>query len=330
MNSDRLLCWKCRKTVPYTIYHRERIRTIGNKDYRYQERFGKCDICGEEITVPGLADANESILDSIYRIDNELITVDEINELLQKYNIEKRPLSHVLGMGEHTITRYLEGAVPNRKYSEFLKRMLTYHVEMRKKLEENKARITEAAYKKTDEAISVLEGFSSHESKTELIALYILHMGYEITNLSLQKLLYYVKGFSYLMLGKDIIEEECEAWAYGPVIPYIYEKYKKLGNSVIPDYDVSIEYGRLLSSKEIAVLDHTVNCLGIFNGKVLMELTHKEKPWVEARAGIPAFAPSKNTIKEKTIFEYFEETDRKFNLKTQDGVKLYVQQSGVI
>ena len=31
------------------------------------------------------------------------------------------------------------------------------------------------------------------------------------------------------MLGKDIIEEECEAWAYGPVISYIYDKYKKLG-----------------------------------------------------------------------------------------------------
>ena len=330
MGKNGLLCWKCRKEVPYSVEHRKRIRIIGGKEYSYQESFGKCNICGEEITVPGLADENERILDSIYRIDNNLITVDEIYEILKKYNIEKRPLSHVLGMGEHTISRYIEGAMPSKKYSELLKRVLAYHSAMRKILEENKDNITEGAYKKADEAISALEDYSSHGTKTELIALYIIHKGYDITNLSLQKLLYYVKGFSYLMLGKDIIEEECEAWAYGPVISDIYEKYKKLGNGVIPDYDESIEYQRLLTSEEIKVLDHTVDCLGIFNGKVLMKMTHKESPWIEARAGIPEFAPSKNVISEKAIAQYFEEKDRKYDLKSPEGVKCYIRDLDVI
>lgn len=330
MEKDKLLCWKCHKLVPYSVDRRKRVRTIGGKDYEYQESFGICDICGEEITVPGLADENERILDSIYRIDNNLITVDEIKEILEKYNIEKRPLSHVLGMGEHTISRYLEGAIPSRKYSDLLKRVLAYHSAMRKELENNKAYITETAYRKTDEAISVFETLSSHETKTELIALYIIHKGYEITNLSLQKLLYYVKGFSYLMLGKDIIEEECEAWAYGPVISYIYDKYKKLGNGMIPDYDDAIDYSSLLTHEEIKVLDHTVDCLGIFNGTVLMKMTHKERPWLEARSGIPEFAPSRNVIREKAIFDYFKEIDRKYNLKKSDGVKKYIQELAVI
>ena len=137
--------------------------------------------------------------------------------------------------------------------------------------------------------------------------------------------MYYVKGFSYIMLGKDIIEEECEAWAYGPVISYIYDKYKKLGNSMIPDYDDSIDYNGLLTSEEIKVLDHTVDCLGIFNGKVLMKMTHKERPWMEARAGIPEFAPSRNVIKEKAILDYFVEMDSKYNLKNPEGVKKYIQ-----
>ena len=62
MEKDKLLCWKCHKLVPYSVDRRKRVRTIGGKDYEYQESFGICDICGEEITVPGLADENERIL----------------------------------------------------------------------------------------------------------------------------------------------------------------------------------------------------------------------------------------------------------------------------
>lgn len=330
MKRDELLCWKCRKLVPYSINHRKRVRTIYGKDYEYPERFGQCNICGEEVTVPGLTDENERILDSIYRIDNNLITVDEINEILKKYNIEKRPLSHVLGMGEHTISRYIDGAMPSRKYSDYLRRVLTYHNLMRENLETNKECITNIAYRKADEALSAIETLCSYNTKTELIALYIIHKGYEITNLSLQKILYYTKGFSSIMLGKDIIEEDCEAWAYGPVFPPIYNKYKDLGSSVIIDYDKTIDYTNLLAADERKVLDHVMDCLGIFNGKVLMKMTHKERPWLEARAGIPEFAPSCNIISEDLIISYFEEIDRLYDLKNTDGVKKYIQELGVI
>ena len=330
MRKDGLLCWKCRKVVPYSVIHRKRIRNIGGKDYEYQERFGRCDICGEEITVPGLADENERLVDSIYRADNDLITTDEINEILKKYNIEKRPLSHVLGLGEHTISRYVEGAMPSKKYSDFLKRVLAYHSVMRDKLEENKESITETAYRKTDEALSEIESMCGHDSKIELFALYIIHKGFDVTNLSLQKLLYYVKAFSYIFGGKDIIEDECEAWAYGPVFPDIYDKYKGLGSSVIEDYDKSIDYDSLLSSEERGVLDYVVDCFGIFNGKVLMKMTHKERPWIEARSGIPEYAPSNNVIREEVILDYFGNADHRYDLKTPDGVKKYIQELDVI
>ncbi len=330
MRKDGLLCWKCREVVPYSVIHRKRVRTIGGKDYEYQERIGRCDICGEEITVPGLMDENERVLDNLYRADNDLITVDEINEILEKYNIEKRPLSHVLGMGEHTISRYVEGALPSKKYSDFLKRVLKYHSLMREKLEMNRESITETAYKKTDEAISAIENLCTRETKLELFALYIIHKGYDVTNLSLQKLLYYIKPFSYILLGRDIIENECEAWAYGPVFPEIYEKYKGLGSGVIDDYDKSIDYDKLISPEEKGALDYVVDNFGIFNGKVLMKLTHKERPWLEARAGIPEFASSRNVISEDVILDYFSEADRKYNLKKPEGVKNYIQELGII
>ena len=330
MRKDGLLCWKCRKAVPYSVVHRRKVRTIGGKDYEYQEKYGVCDICGEEIAVPGLIDENEKLLDSIYRADNDLITIDEIKKILEKYDIDKRPLSHVLGMGEHTISRYVDGAMPSKRYSDFLRRMLAYHGLMRDMLEKNKESISESAYKRTDEAISKIEILCKSESKIESIALYIIHKGYEVTNLSLQKLLYYVKAFSYIMLGKSVIDEECEAWAYGPVFPDIYEKYRGFGSSVIEDYDKSIDYKKLLSDEEIKVVDYIVNCLGIFNGKVLMNMTHKERPWLEARMGIPEFAPSSNVISEKVIQDYFEEANHRYDLLVPDGVEHYVHDLGVL
>ena len=73
MEKDGVLCWKCRKIVPYSIFRRMRVRNIGGKEYEYQESYGKCDVCGEEICIPGLDDENERILDGIYRDKNNLV-----------------------------------------------------------------------------------------------------------------------------------------------------------------------------------------------------------------------------------------------------------------
>ena len=81
MSNDGLLCWKCRKVVPYSVYSRKRVRTIDDKEYEYIERYGVCDICHEELMVPGLDDENERIFDAMYRAQNNLITIGEIEDI---------------------------------------------------------------------------------------------------------------------------------------------------------------------------------------------------------------------------------------------------------
>lgn len=330
MEKEGLLCWKCREEVPYTIKYRKKIRAVDEKQYEYMEKYGQCDICNSEIMVPGLDDENERLFDGIIRADKGLIFVDEINELLLKYNIEKRPLSHVLGMGEHTISRYIEGALPNKKYSDLLRNLLSYHVLMREYLEKNRDSISPAAYKKTDRAIKEIEKMCLHNTKIELIALYIIHKSFEVTDLSLQKMLYYVKAFSWIHLKRDIFEDDCEAWAYGPVFPEIYYKYKTLGSNIIPDYDKTINYSELLKTEELNVLDYVINCFGIFNGSVLMKITHKERPWKEARNGLPEFAPSRRIIDNEIIHEYFDDMNKMYNLNKVEGVNTYIHNLGVI
>ena len=50
-----------------------------------------------------------------------IIKNTEIKLIIEKYNIGKRPLSIILGLGEVTITRYLnDDSKPNSQISELL------------------------------------------------------------------------------------------------------------------------------------------------------------------------------------------------------------------
>ena len=325
-----VLCWNCRKKVAYTIKARKDVQNIKGIDYHYIERFAICNECKEEITIPGLDDENIQELDNVYRKQNNLITIDEIELLLEKYNIEKRPLSNLLGLGELTITRYLNGQLPNKRYSDMLLRLLRYDSEMRKVLEKGKDNITDNAYRKAEKAVLECERLRSHKTKIEAVALYMIQSCYEITNMSLQKLLYYFKAFGYIFLAKDLLDEECEAWIYGPVFPSIYEKYKKFGKEVIQAEIAEIDYENLLNNEERMVCDFVLQCFGIYNGGVLRELTHCEMPWKLAREGLGDMQPCANVISNESIFNYFMNMDKEFNLHKKNGVENYIKSLHVI
>ena len=330
MKVDGLLCWNCREVVPYSVKMRKRERLINGKTYVYVEKYGECDCCHNEITVPGLDDENERNADNLYRAENDIISLEELKEILTKYNIEKRPLSDLLGMGTHTISRYLEGAMPNKKYSDFLKNVLYDHKVMRKYLEENRDKITDKAYEKVDEKLSYMEKLCECTSKIEIIAMYIIHTADEVTDLYLQKMLYFVKAFSMVLLGRDIVEEKCEAWAYGPVFPRIYDKYKEFGREQIPDYNRNVDYSELLSDEEINLINYVIASLGIYNGGTLMRITHREKPWIDARMGLPECASSNNLVDDEVIKEYYDGIETKYGLNKTKGINEYLSAIGII
>ncbi len=323
--NNGLLCWKCRKLVPYTIESRHRSRVVNGKEYEYNERYGVCSLCHSEISVPGLIDENEKRFDIIYRRLAGIITLSDINNLLNKYDIEKRPLSHLLGFGEHTISRYLEGQIPKREYSDFLLLLLHDHLEMERVLEDGKDRITTVAYNKVKKKIALIKQMTCCNTKLELVALYIVNSNYDITDLSLQKLLYFVKAFSLGVFGgKRVFDGTCEAWAYGPVFPDIYQKYKIFGNSLIPKIETDDSRFKKLSSGDKKIIDFVLSTFGRLNGNVLMDITHREEPWNNARLGLESFEMSKNIISDSSICEYYKGINKIFDLTTREGVNKYI------
>lgn len=101
--------------------------------------------------------------------------------------------------------------------------------------------------------------------------------GDNLSNLKLQKLLYYAQGFHLAMVGSPLFDDAIMAWNYGPVVPDIYHRYKPHGAGAIPrpeDFDAA-----RFPAEVVAVLDEVNDVYGQFSAVRLMQLTHEEPPW---------------------------------------------------
>lgn len=81
----------------------------------------------------------------------------KILSIPKKYAIGKRPLSLLLGWGEQTFTRYCNGDMPSKQYSDILRRLYnepTYYNEL---LQNNKDRMkSNSSYEKSNIAVLFL------------------------------------------------------------------------------------------------------------------------------------------------------------------------------
>lgn len=50
-----------------------------------------------------------------------------------------------------------------------------------------------------------------------------------LTNLKLQKLLYYQQGFHLAAFDAPLFNDSMESWMYGPVVPVVYDTYSHCG-----------------------------------------------------------------------------------------------------
>src|SRR5579864_2329863 len=57
--------------------------------------------------------------------------------------------------------------------------------------------------------------------------------GDELSNLKLQKLLYYAQGHHMAAHGRPLFTEPIQAWSHGPVVPEVYHQFKAFGSSSI-------------------------------------------------------------------------------------------------
>lgn len=99
-----------------------------------------------------------------------------------------------------------------------------------------------------------------------------------LTNLKLQKLLYYQQGFHLAFFGTPLFEESVESWMYGPVVPSVYDEYSKYGAASLPVTTQAIT----LTDDEERLFNEVFDAYREFSAIGLMNKTHSERPWIEA------------------------------------------------
>lgn len=150
---NKVICVQCREYVDYEIKDIEQKIIIKKEEVVYKEKVAYCKKCGEEVWVEELEEKNVLEPINIYCEKKGLISPRQIDELLKKYNIGKRPLAQLLGWGEITITRFLEGQLPSKEYSNKLLDLLNNPQKFKNVLKRNKNKITSVAYKKACKAV---------------------------------------------------------------------------------------------------------------------------------------------------------------------------------
>jgi uncharacterized phage-associated protein len=57
--------------------------------------------------------------------------------------------------------------------------------------------------------------------------------GRTVTNLSLQKIVYFCHVWSLVFLRRPLVRHKFEAWEFGPVLPYLYREFRELDRAAI-------------------------------------------------------------------------------------------------
>lgn len=328
MNNNNAIdfCTNCRKETAYILRTEKQHMSIKEKDYEFDIKSAVCSECGAYMDVPGLLDYNTESIDKQYRQCERLATIDDIEKVMSIYNIGKAPLSYALGFGEITITRYLMGQIPSKEYSDIIKRALAYPKYMMELLNKNSEKVGATAFKKSMKVAIEVNKLFLISDKLLLTISYVFEQMKEVTPLALQKILYYIQGIYMVMFDKPLFEEDCQAWVHGPVYEKVYELFKDFKYNPIEDNRFAIFKERFieLSEDEKNVINLVVNSFGVYSGKVLEKITHKETPWREARGAFEELQPSNKVISKNSIKAYFEVVAEKYGVDTEEKLHRYI------
>ncbi|GKX29624.1 hypothetical protein SH1V18_21040 [Vallitalea longa] len=325
MKDNLVFCEECRNDVTYTITEEKMNGTLKGESYEYMGKVARCTECGKEVYVAEINDYNLKALYDVYRKRNGIIALDKVLEISEKYSIGKRPLSLLLGWGEQTFSRYCDGDIPSKQYSDILQQIYddpNYYNEI---LEQNKNNLkTTTTYEKSKRKIKSILGINSvSKPKIDVAISYLLNQCEDVTPLALQKALYYIQGFYYAFYKTFLFSNDCEAWVHGPVYREIYNRYSGYHFDPIKkteDFDVSV-----FSVLEKAILDSVIKNLCCYSGKVLERFTHSESPWIETRGDLSVDVPSNRIIDKKLIGSYFIAVKEKYDMLTPVDIKVYAQ-----
>ncbi|MDB5002121.1 MAG: hypothetical protein JWQ34_346 [Mucilaginibacter sp.] len=133
------------------------------------------------------------------------------------------------------------------------------------------------------------------------VAALIIKMKGAMTTMKLHKLLYYCQAWSLVWDERPLFTEKIEAWANGPVVKDLFSYHRGLYTIS----NISIGNPDLLDENQKETINSVLNYYGDKPSQWLIELTHLETPWRNARNGLSLTERGSNAISHESMAEYY-------------------------
>lgn len=117
-----------------------------------------------------------------------------------------------------------------------------------------------------------------------VLGYYSFEKNINISNLKLQKLLYFLQANHLVMADYPLFVDEIEAWNFGPVIYNVYRKFMIYGGGSIPFrlIDKDKEYSLHIHKDDKEIISEVLEDLQAFSSTILLHFIHNQKPWKDS------------------------------------------------
>jgi len=123
-----------------------------------------------------------------------------------------------------------------------------------------------------------------------------------LCHLRLQKLLYYAQGWHLAATGTPLFPDRIEAWKHGPVVRSVYPVFKEYRLAIPPTQGSEPAE---LSARDRDFIRSIWERYAEFSATALRNMTHRESPWLEARAGSTRDESRNAEITQETMRAFF-------------------------
>ena len=144
-------CIKCGWQTEYDIVDENYTYEEDDLVVEYKGKKAICKTCDSELSVVEIDDYNQEQFEKAYREINNIIPIEDIKKIMEKYNIGARELSIILEFGEQIVEKYLKGYIPTIENSKYLREILNSPTDYYNMLMKNSNLIPKSSFEKSKE-----------------------------------------------------------------------------------------------------------------------------------------------------------------------------------
>lgn len=133
------------------------------------------------------------------------------------------------------------------------------------------------------------------------VAAYVIEKTGPVSAMKLQKLVYYSQAWSSVWDDEPLFDDRIEAWANGPVVRSLYGRHR--GEFKVSSWATGDPSA--LTSNQKESIDRVLGYYGSMNAQQLSDLTHSERPWIDARVGLADGERGEEEISLASMSEYY-------------------------